>query len=194
MKTLKIIAVLLILTVSSTLAQSTWKFDKAHSRVGFSVSYLVITDVEGNFEEFEGTITSIGDDFQDATIEFSAEVSSINTENEKRDSHLQSDDFFNAENFPKLMFKSKSFKKIDDKNYKLVGDLTMRDVTKEVELDIVFNGIVNDPWGNTKAGFALKGEVNRFDYNLKWNKTVEAGGLIVSDEVTILANLTLIKQ
>ena len=194
MKTLKIIAVLLILTVSSTLAQSTWKFDKAHSRVGFSVSYLVITDVEGNFEEFEGTITSIGDDFQDATIEFSAEVSSINTENEKRDSHLQSDDFFNAENFPKLMFKSKSFKKIDDKNYKLVGNLTMRDVTKEVELDIVFNGIVNDPWGNTKAGFALKGEVNRFDYNLKWNKTVEAGGLIVSDEVTILANLTLIKQ
>ena len=92
------------------------------------------------------------------------------------------------------MFKSKSFKKIDDKNYKLVGNLTMRDVTKEVELDIVFNGIVNDPWGNTKAGFALKGEVNRFDYNLKWNKTVEAGGLIVSDEVTILANLTLIKQ
>jgi len=194
MKTLKISAVLLLLTVSFTFAQSTWKFDKAHSRVGFSVSYLVITDVEGNFEEFEGAITSNGDDFQDATIEFTAEISSINTENEKRDSHLQSDDFFNAENFPQLMFKSKSFKKIDDKNYKLVGDLTMRDVTKEVELDIVYNGMVNDPWGNTKAGFSLKGEVNRFDYNLKWNKTVEAGGLVVSEEVTIIANLTLIKQ
>jgi len=194
MKTLKISAVLLLLTVSFTFAQSTWKFDKAHSRVGFSVSYLVITDVEGNFEEFEGMITSKGDDFQDATIEFTAEISSINTENEKRDSHLQSDDFFNAENFPQLMFKSKSFKKIDDKNYKLVGDLTMRDVTKEVELDIVYNGMVNDPWGNTKAGFSLKGEVNRFDYNLKWNKTVEAGGLVVSEEVTILANLTLVKQ
>ena len=194
MKTLKISAALLLLTVSFTFAQSTWKFDKAHSRVGFSVSYLVITDVEGNFEEFEGAITSNGDDFQDATIEFTAEISSINTENEKRDSHLQSDDFFNAENFPQLMFKSKSFKKIDDKNYKLVGDLTMRDVTKEVELDIVYNGMVNDPWGNTKAGFSLKGEVNRFDYNLKWNKTVEAGGLVVSEEVTIIANLTLIKQ
>ena len=194
MKTLKISAVLLLLTVSFAFAQSTWKFDKAHSRVGFSVSYLVITDVEGNFEEFEGTITSKGDDFQDATIEFTAEISSINTENEKRDSHLQSDDFFNAENFPQLMFKSKSFKKMDDKNYKLVGDLTMRDVTKEVELDVVYNGMVNDPWGNTKAGFSLKGEVNRFDYNLKWNKTVEAGGLVVSEEVTILANLTLVKQ
>lgn len=194
MKTLKILAALLLLTVSFTFAQSTWKFDKAHSRVGFSVSYLVITDVEGNFEEFEGAITSNGDDFHDATIEFTAEISSINTENEKRDSHLQSDDFFNAENFPQLIFKSKSFKKIDDKNYKLVGDLTMRDVTKEVELHIVYNGMVNDPWGNTKAGFSLKGEVNRFDYNLKWNKTVEAGGLVVSDEVTILANLTLVKQ
>lgn len=194
MKTLKMVAVLLIITCSFNFAQSIWKFDKSHSRIGFTVSYLVITDVEGYFNDFDGTITSNGDDFQDATIEFSANVASINTDNEKRDQHLQSDDFFNAEKFPKLTFKSKSFKKIDDKNFKLVGDLTMRDVTKEVELEVVYNGIVNDPWGNTKAGFSLRGEVNRFDYNLKWNKTVEAGGLVVSEEVKIIANLTLVKQ
>ena len=194
MKTLKAIAAILIITVSLTFAQTTWNFDRSHSRVGFSVSYLVITDVEGNFEDFNVVVTSSSDDFQDASIEFTAEVASINTDNEKRDKHLQSDDFFNAEKFPQIKFTSKSFKKVDSKNYKLVGDLTMRDVTKEVELDVVYNGTVTDPWGNTKAGFSLEGEVNRFDYNLMWNKTVETGGLVVSEEVKILAKFALVKQ
>ena len=194
MKTLIIIAATLILTVSFTFAQTTWSFDKSHSKIGFSVTHLVITDVEGNFKEFEGTITTSGDDFENAKIEFSANVASINTENEKRDEHLRSDDFFNAEKFPQLTFKSKSFSKVDDKNYKLVGDLTIRDVTKEVELNVVYNGTVEDPWGNTKSGFSLEGEINRFDYNLKWNKTIEAGGLVVGEDVTILAKLQLVKQ
>ena len=194
MKTLKIIAATLILTVSLTFAQTTWDFDKSHSKIGFSVTHLVITDVEGNFKEFEGSITTSGDDFENAKIEFSANVASINTENEKRDEHLRSDDFFNAEKFPQLTFKSKSFSKVDDKNYKLVGDLTIRDVTKEVELNVVYNGTVEDPWGNTKSGFSLEGEINRFDYNLKWNKTIEAGGLVVGEDVTILAKLQLVKQ
>ena len=194
MKTLKIIAAILILSVSFTFAQTTWNFDKSHSKIGFSVTHLVITDVEGNFKEFEGTITTSSDDFENAKIEFSAEISSINTDNEKRDGHLKSDDFFNAEKFPQLKFKSKSFKKIDEKNYKLIGDLTIRDVTKEVELDVKYNGTVNDPWGNTKSGFSLRGEVNRFDYNLKWDKTIETGGFVVGEEVTILANLQLVKQ
>lgn len=194
MKTLKIIGAILILSVSFTFAQTTWNFDKSHSKIGFSVTHLVITEVEGNFKEFEGTITTTGDDFENAKIEFSAEISSINTDNEKRDGHLKSDDFFNAEKFPQLKFKSKSFKKIDEKNYKLIGDLTMRDVTKEVELDVKYNGTVNDPWGNTKSGFSLRGEVNRFDYNLKWDKTIETGGFVVGEDVTILANLQLVKQ
>lgn len=194
MKTLKIIAAILILSVSFTFAQTTWNFDKSHSKIGFSVTHLVITDVEGNFKEFEGTITTSSDDFENAKIEFSVEISSINTDNEKRDGHLKSDDFFNAEKFPQLKFKSKSFKKIDEKNYKLIGDLTIRDVTKEVELDVKYNGTVNDPWGNTKSGFSLRGEVNRFDYNLKWDKTIETGGFVVGEEVTILANLQLVKQ
>ena len=194
MKTLKIIAATLILTVSLTFAQTTWDFDKSHSKIGFSVTHLVITDVEGNFKEFEGTITTSGDDFENAKIEFSANVASINTENEKRDEHLRSDDFFNAEKFPQLTFNSKSLNKVDDKNYRLVGDLTIRDVTKEVELNVVYNGTVEDPWGNTKSGFSLEGEINRFDYNLKWNKTIEAGGLVVGEDVTILAKLQLVKQ
>ena len=194
MKTLKIIAATLILTVSLTFAQTTWDFDKSHSKIGFSVTHLVITDVKGTFKEFEGSITTSGDDFENAKIEFSANVASINTDNEKRDEHLRSDDFFNAEKFPQLTFNSKSLNKVDDKNYRLVGDLTIRDVTKEVELNVVYNGTVEDPWGNTKSGFSLEGEINRFDYNLKWNKTIEAGGLVVGEDVTILAKLQLVKQ
>lgn len=194
MKTLKLVIALLLLTVSFTIAQSNWTIDKSHSKIGFSVTHLVITDVEGKFNEFDGVIVSPSDDFENSSIELSANIASIDTDNEKRDNHLQSDDFFNAEKFPKLIFKSKSLKKTDGKNYKLVGDLTIRDVTKEVELGVVYNGTIKDPWGNTKAGFSLKGVINRFDYNLKWNTTLEEGGLVVGKEVTIIAKLELVKK
>ena len=194
MKTYKLVVLLLLIVSSITFAQTNWSFDKSHSKIGFSVSHLVITDVEGNFSEFDGKIISSGDGFENATVEFSAQVASIDTDNEKRDNHLKSDDFFNAEKFPKLSFVSKSFKKVDDKNYKLIGDLTIRDVTKEVELDVVHNGTVKDPWGNTKAGFKLEGEINRFDYNLKWSKTLETGGLVVGEDVTIIGKLQLMQN
>lgn len=194
MKTLKVSFILLFLTVSLSLAQTNWSIDKSHSKVGFSVTHLVITDVEGKFNDFDATIVSNSDGFDGAKIDFSANIASIDTDNEKRDSHLKSDDFFNAESFPKLTFKGKSFKKVDGKNYKLVGDLTIRDVTKEVELDVKFNGTVVDPWGNTKAGFSLEGEINRFDYNLKWDAAIETGSLVVGKDVTILAKLQLVKN
>jgi len=194
MKTLKLAALLLLLTVSFTLAQTNWDFDKTHSKIGFSVTHLVITEVDGNFKEFGATIVSNGDDFENASIDFYANIASINTDNEKRDNHLKSNDFFNAEKFPKMIFKSKSMEKLEGKNYKLVGDLTIRDITKEVELDVEFNGIVNDPWGNTKAGFSIKGVVNRFDYNLKWDAAIETGGLVVSEDVSIIVNLELTKK
>lgn len=194
MKTLKILFALLFISASLTFAQTNWAFDKSHSKIGFSVTHMLITDVEGQFKSFDGTIVSPSDDFQNATVSFTADITSIDTDNDKRDNHLKSDDFFNAETFPKMIFKSKSFTKVDGKNYKLVGDLTIRDVTKEIVLDVVYNGTVNDPWGNTRSGFALKGVVNRFDYNLKWNSALEAGGLVVGENVKILANLELIKQ
>lgn len=194
MKTLKSIIVLLLLTATFVHGQSNWEIDKSHSKIGFSVSHLVISEVDGNFSEFDGSLVSTGADFENAKIEFSANTASINTDNEKRDNHLKADDFFGAEKFPKLTFVSKSFKKVDGKNYKLVGDLTIKDVTKEVELGVVLNGTIKDPWGNTKAGFTLKGEINRFDYNLKWSKALEAGGLVVGENVEIIGKLELAKK
>ena len=173
MKTLKILLTFLIFTASASFSQTNWSFDKSHSKIGFSVSHLVITDVDGKFNEFDGTIISPGEDFTDAKVNFSANIASIDTDNDKRDNHLKSDDFFNAEKFPTLTFKGKSFKKIAGKNYKLLGDLTIRDVTKEIELDVILNGTVVDGRGNTKAGFSLEGVINRFDYNLKWNAALE---------------------
>lgn len=194
MKFIKTSLVLLIAYVSLTFAQTNWVFDKSHSKIGFSVSHMVITDVEGNFKEFDGKIESSGDTWENAKIEFTADIASIDTDNEKRDGHLKSDDFFNAEKFPKLTFVGKSFTKVDEGEYKLVGDLTIRDVTKEVELEVEHNGTVVDPWGNTKAGFHLEGEINRFDYNLKWNKAIETGGLVVGEDVKIIGKLQLMKQ
>ena len=194
MKTLKLTAVLLFLAISANFAQTSWAFDKSHSKIGFSVSHMVISETEGNFKEFDGSVSSEGDNFEGAKINFSADIKSIDTDNEKRDNHLQSDDFFNAEKFPKLIFKGKSFTKVDGKMYKLVGDLTIRDKTKEVELDVKLNGTVKDPWGNTRAGFNLEGEVSRFDFDLKWNTLLETGGLVVGEDVTILGKIELIKQ
>ena len=172
-------ALLALFSLVSINAQSKWTVDKSHSKVQFSVTHLIIAEVTGQFKSFDANVEASKDDFTDAKIEFSADVNSVTTDNEGRDKHLKSDDFFNAEKFPKITFVGKSFKKVNGKNYKLVGDFTIRDVTKQITLDVVYNGSVKDPWGNTKAGFKIKGEVNRFDYNLKWNTLMEAGGAVV---------------
>ncbi|MBK7981006.1 MAG: YceI family protein [Ignavibacteriae bacterium] len=194
MKTIKIAAILLLIA-GVNFAQTTWSIDKSHSKIGFSVTHMIITETEGQFDNFDISVESKSDNnFEDAKINFSADVNSINTDNEKRDQHLKSDDFFNAEKFPKMTFIGKSFKKVSEKNYKLVGDLTIRDVTKSVTLDVKYNGTVKDPWGNTKAGFKISGVINRFDYGLKWNAALETGGLVVSEDVTININLELNKK
>lgn len=174
-------------------AQTTWNFDKSHTSIGFNVTHLLITTVEGRFKEFNGTIVTKGDSFENAEVDFWADVASIDTDNEKRDAHLKSDDFFNAEKYPKLIFKGKSMKKTGENRYKLTGDLTIRDVTKSVTLDVQYKGMTKDPWGNTKAGFRISGELNRFDYNLKWNTVTEAGGAVVSKEVELVVNVQLVK-
>jgi polyisoprenoid-binding protein YceI len=189
----KFFAVLFLLSVIILNAQTKWSVDKAHSQVQFSVTHLIISEVSGKFNSFDMNIETTNPDFSDVKIDFSADVNSINTENEKRDAHLKSDDFFNADKFPKMTFKASSMKKVGNNKYKLTGDLTIRDVTKKITLDVVYNGTVKDPWGNTKAGFKISGELNRFDYNLKWNSLMEAGGAVVGKTVRLNINLELQK-
>ncbi len=194
MKLLKYIVAITLFFNFLLTAQTKWVFDKAHTKISFSVSHMVINEVEGNFKSFDGSLTTNKNDFTDAKIKFTVDVNSINTDNSERDKHLKSDDFFNAKKYPKMVFVSKSLKKISGKKYKMVGDLTIRDKTKEIVLDVKFNGTIKDPWGNIRAGFSLEGEINRFDYNLKWSKLLETGGLVVGKTVTILGKVELIKQ
>jgi len=174
--------------------ESVWVIDKAHSKIGFAVTHLLITEVEGYFKDFDLTVLTNKADFVDAKIEFTAKTASIFTDNEKRDEHLRSDDFFNSEKFPEMKFVSKSFKKVGKNKYKLTGDLTIRDVTKPITLDVVYNGTVKDPWGNTKAGFNVTGKLNRFDYGLKWNALTELGGAVVDKIVKLRINVQLKQQ
>lgn len=193
MKSYKLFLALVLSSFSAVIAQTKWNVDASHTNIGFEVDHMVIASVEGEFAEFDASVESEGNDFTNADIKFTADIESISTDNEKRDEHLKSDDFFNAEKFPQLTFVSKSMTKVDGNDWKLVGDLTIRDVTKEVTLDVEFRGLVKDPWGNTRVGFEINGELNRFDYNLKWNKLLETGGLVVGEKVEININIELIK-
>lgn len=190
--TLTYLFILAIAAVS--FAQTSWNFDKAHSSIGFNVDHMVVAEVEGEFAKFEGTFSADKDDFSDAQITFTVDVASITTDNEKRDGHLKSPDFFDVAKYPQMTFKSKAFTKTGNKTYKLVGDLTMRGVTKEVTLDVKYGGTIADPWGNTRAGFKISGALNRTDYGLEWNKILETGGLLVSEEVRIVGRFELIKS
>ena len=166
-----------------------WSIDPTHSEVAFKVKHMMISTVTGHFEDFSATAKTNGDDFSKAVVEFSAKTASVNTKNKDRDGHLQSDDFFNSEKYPELKFVSKSFD-----GEKLVGDLTIRDVTKEVTLNAEFNGVAVDPYGQTKAGFEITGEVSRKEFNLTWNAVTEAGSIVVSDKVKLVADVQFIKQ
>ncbi len=188
MKKISLIAAILAVQIS-LFAQTKWNVDAVHSNVKFTVTHLVISEVEGAFKVFSGTINSSTPDFNGASIEFTVDVNSINTDNEMRDKHLKSDDFFNAEKFPKMTFKSTSFKKVSGNKYLLLGTLTIRDITKPVRVDVTYGGTAKDGYGNTKAGFKATTKINRFNYNLKWNTLTEAGGAVVGSDVNIVVNL-----
>ncbi len=190
----KSLFILFILSFISLHAQTKWSFDKAHSKVQFKVTHMVISEVTGQFKNYDGTVEATKEDFTDAKINFTIDVSSIDTDNEQRDNHLKSDDFFNAEKYPKITFISKSFKKVGNNKFKLTGDLTIRDITKQVDLDVIYNGTVKDPWGNIRAGFKVTGRVNRFDFGLKWNALLELGGAVVDKDVDIIIDVELIKS
>jgi polyisoprenoid-binding protein YceI len=184
-------AFVLAMSLSVMAQKTSWQIDPAHSKIGFTVSHLVISEVEGQFKKVDAKLVSINPDFTDSQIEFSADVNSIDTENEDRDKHLKSADFFDAAKHDKIKFVSKSFKKVSGNNYKLTGDLTIKGVTKPVVLDVVYGGTAKDPYGNTKAGFKVTGKVNRKDYGLTWNALTEAGGAVVGDEVNLIGKLEL---
>lgn len=190
MKKLNLMAALLLVAGIAT-AQATWKVDKVHSKVGFSVIHMVVAETEGKFNDYEGSVISKTEDFDGAEVSFTAKVASINTENEKRDGHLKSPDFFEAEKFPEIKFKGTLAKK--GGKYTLSGKLTMKEVTKDVTFDVTYGGTVNTGRG-FKAGFKFTGAINRQDYGVKWANKVQDGGAVVSDEVTIICKVELDKQ
>lgn len=174
--------------------ETKWAFDKPHTSVTFTISHMVVTDVVGKFNDWKGSLTAPGEDFENSAISFTIQTASIDTDNEKRNKHLRSADFFDAEKNPEITFNSTSFTKTGEGKFKLVGDLNMHGVTKPVELDVKFRGTVKDPWGNTRAGFKATGEIERYDFDLKYNSTLEAGGLLIGKTVEIEINAELIKQ
>lgn len=165
---------------------ATWKMDSAHSEVKFKVRHLVVSTVTGNFDQFSATVESSKPDFTDAKISFEADVNSINTKNEHREGHLKSPDFFDAANHPKITFVSKSFAKKSGDEYELIGDLTIRETTKEIKLVVAYNGTVKGFGGSFDvAAFEVTGKINRQDFGLKWSALTETGGVVVSDDVKI---------
>jgi polyisoprenoid-binding protein YceI len=154
----------------------------------------MITNVTGSFDTYDAVIETDGDNFSTAKVNFTADAASINTHNEQRDAHLKSDDFFNADKYPQLKFASTKIEKLGaEGHYILTGDFTIRDVTKSIKLDVDFGGVVTDPWGNVKAGLEISGKINRKEFGLNWNAVMEAGGVVVSEDIKLLCQVELVK-
>ena len=178
---------------------ATWKIDSIHSHINFKVKHLVVSTASGEFKKYDATVETSKDDFSDAKVTFEADVNSISTGQAQRDGHLMSDDFFNAAAYPKMTFVSKEMKHVGGENYKLTGDLTIRDKTLPITLDVTYGGTASFPGtpnapAKLVAGFEVHGKINRKDYGLKWSMTTEAGGLVVSEEVRIEIAAEFVKQ
>lgn len=191
MKKINILLAMLLFGAGGAFAQTTWTIDKAHSKIGFNVTHMAISEVEGNFKDFDASLVTKSDDFNGAEVTFNAKTASIDTDIERRDNHLRSPDFFDAEKYPELSFKGNLVKQ--GGQYKLKGDLTMHGVTKPVEFDVTYGGTINTGRGE-KAGFRISGKLNRHDYGLTWNNKVPTGELVVSDEVEIIGKIKLDKK
>ena len=171
-----------------------YKIDPMHSEVTFKVKHLMITNVTGSFQQFDATMEANAEDFSDAKISFEADINSISTGNEQRDTHLKSDDFFSAEQFPKISFTSTSFTHKGGSDYVLNGDLTIKGNTKPVSLNVEFGGRMTDFYGQDKAGFEISGKINRSEFGLTWSAVTEAGGVVVSDEIKLNLAVQMVKQ
>jgi polyisoprenoid-binding protein YceI len=178
----------------SSSEKTKWAIDPSHSEVSFKVKHLMITNVKGVFKDFSASVTTTSGNFTTSDIEFSLNPASVDTGAADRDTHLKSADFFDVDNFSRVSFSGTEAQKASDGNYVLVGDLTIKDVTKPVKLNVEFAGVMKDPWGNEKAGYTLTGKINRKEWGLTWNAALEAGGVLVSDDVSITCDIQLVKQ
>jgi polyisoprenoid-binding protein YceI len=175
-----------------TTTNAKWVLDPSHSELIFRVKHLMITNVKGEFRKFNAVIEC--DKIENSRVKVTMDTFSVFTNEENRDNHLRSADFFDVENHPEMLFESISFRKQDDENYTLVGLLTIRGIGREIKLDVEFGGINKDPWGNEKAGFSFMGKINRKDWGLNWNAALETGGVLVSDEVRINGEVQFVRQ
>lgn len=191
MKKLSILIALFSITLMN--AQTKWNIDASHSSIRFAVDHMVISEVEGIFSKYEGSVITTTADFSDAKINFVVDVNSVNTDNAKRDEHLRGADFFETGIYPKMTFVSTSVVKTAPGKYNLKGKLSLHGVTKEITLVMTYGGTTKDPWGNTKAGLKVTGVINRTDFGLKYNSVLEAGSLMIGEDVTITAKVELAK-
>ena len=171
-----------------------WVLDPTHSEILFKVKHLMITNVKGEFRKFDASLVSDGNNFSKAKVNVTIDTASVFTNEENRDNHLKSADFFEVETHKEITFEGTSFESTDNENYILKGLLTIKGVSKEVSLDVEFGGVNKDPWGNEKAGFSVSGKINRKDWGLNWNAALETGGVLVSEDVKINAEVQFVKQ
>ena len=172
-----------------------WGIDPVHSEIAFKVKHLMITNVKGEFKEFDASIYTSGEDFMTSEIDFWMNPASVDTGDAKRNEHLKSPDFFDVEKFKQISFTGNTYEKVDnDGSYTLYGDLTIKGIKKQVKLDVKFGGVMKDPWGNEKAGFSLNGKISRKDWGLNWNAALETGGVLVGDEVKINGEVQFVRQ
>lgn len=174
--------------------ETNWNIDAMHSEIGFKVKHMMISNVHGKFAAFNAIAKTHGEDFSSAKFDFSAAINSIDTGVADRDAHLKSDDFFNAEKYPDMVFKSIGIEKKDDHNFIINGELTIRDVTKPIALNAEFSGIVQDPYGQTKAGLSVNGKIKRSEYGLLWSAVTEAGKIVVSDDIQLNCEMQFVKK
>ena len=175
------------------MAKTKWSIDPTHSEIHFKVRHLMVSWVTGGFKQFNAAVEMEGDDITTAKVNFTADIGSISTNNEQRDEHLRTGDFFDAENYPQLNFEGEKLEKIDDENYRLFGTLTMRGVSKPVVLKVEYGGEAQDPWGNTRIGVSVSGKINRKDFGVSFSMVSETGGILLGEEVTINANTQFIR-
>jgi polyisoprenoid-binding protein YceI len=171
-----------------------WVYDFSHSKIGFSVRHFGITETDGQFRKFGGTALSEKEDFSDLQVELAVDMNSLDTNDNQRDSHVKSGDFFEVDKFPEMKFKSTKLELVSKDNYKMYGDLTIKGITNPIALDMEFGGIVpKDPFGHTKAGFFVSGKINRKDWGITWNAALDHGGVAVSETVKIFCPIQLLK-
>jgi Uncharacterized conserved protein len=176
------------------MAKTKWVLDPMHSELGFKIKHLMISNVSGAFTKFEAVAETEADNFSTATIRLKADMNSISTNNEQRDAHLRNGDFLDTEKYPEMEFVSTKIEKTGDDSFLLTGDLTMKGITKPVQLQIEHSGVTKDPWGNQRAGFTVTGKIKRSDWNVAFNAVLETGGVALSDDVRIFAEVQLVKE